>query len=249
MTNIEIGNRLADCRNEAGMSTDDVAAITGVTKGTVSRYENGKIDKIKLPVVESIARAIGVNPAWVVGKSDKKYEAPSLSISTDAQRIGALYDRATDRDRKLVDAVLEPYDDGTINAPPPSKIIPLFGTAAAAGPGEMDTGLPFEDYEVPADSPAIFAVRVSGDSMEPFFHDGQIILGTERKPQIGEIVVVMVNGALLVKQFITDGRNIFLRSLNRKRKDCDYDIWATGNDTVNCYGTIIMKKRPPLVEQ
>jgi len=129
------------------------------------------------------------------------------------------------------------------------KVIPLFPTAAAAGKGEIDTELPWEDYEVPADSKAEFAVRISGDSMEPLLNDGQIVLCTKERPDIGDVAIVMVNGALLVKQFITDGRNVYLRSINRKRKDCDYDIWESGNDTVICYGTVILKKRPPLVDQ
>ena len=33
----------------------------------------GKIDKIKLPVIESIARALGFLPEWIIGKTDKKY--------------------------------------------------------------------------------------------------------------------------------------------------------------------------------
>ena len=41
--------------------------------------------------------------------------------------------------------------------------------------------------------------------------------------------------------------NIYLRSLNRARKDCDYNIMATGNDTVKCFGTVIAE-RVPLVE-
>ena len=131
----------------------------------------------------------------------------------------------------------------------PQKIIPLFGSSFAAGsfePGTQDD--PFEDYEVDADSKAEFAIRVSGDSMEPELHDGEIALCTKRRPEIGEIVVCLVNGSFYVKQFITDGRNIYLRSVNRKRKDADLDIWHSGNDTVKCFGTVI-HKRIPLVQQ
>ena len=128
------------------------------------------------------------------------------------------------------------------------KIIPLFGTAAAAGPGEPDTGEPWEDYAVPADSRAEFAVRITGDSMEPELHSGQVAMCTKRRPVNGELAVLMVNGSLLCKQFITDRENIYLRSLNRARRDCDYDIWATGNDTVRCYGTVLHPP-VPLVEE
>ena len=70
------------------------------------------------------------------------------------------------------------------------------------------------------------------------------------RTQIGDVAVIMINGALVIKQFITDNyRNLYLRSLNRDRKDCDLDIMASGNDTVHVYGVVLLKKRPPLVDE
>ncbi len=70
MTNSEIGNRIKYARDLRNATLEDVAKKIGVTKSTVQRYETGKIATIKLPVVEAIAIALNVNPAWVVGKSD-----------------------------------------------------------------------------------------------------------------------------------------------------------------------------------
>lgn len=70
MTNIEIGKRIKYARDMRKVTLDDIAKKVGVAKSTVQRYENGKIESIKLPVVESIANALNVNPAWIVGKSD-----------------------------------------------------------------------------------------------------------------------------------------------------------------------------------
>ena len=248
MTNEQIGKRIEECRIERGMTVDEVASIVGINKSTVSRYENGTIRTIKIPVIESISRAIGVNPAWVIGKSPNKYEDEPQSVSSEGHQIGILFDRATSVDKMLTHSILDKYAD---KAPaPPQKLVPLFPTAAAAGKAEMDTGLPFEHFAVPADSPASFAVRVSGDSMEPVLHDGDVVLCVEREPQIGDVAVIMINGALVIKQFITDNyRNLYLRSLNRDRKDCDLDIMASGNDTVHVYGVVLLKKRPPLVDE
>ena len=140
-----------------------------------------------------------------------------------------------------------PVDEIPEALPVEDKIIPLFGTAAAAGPGEMDTGLPWEDYAVPADSPADFAIRISGDSMEPVLHDGQIALCAEKTPQIGDVAVMQVNGCMLVKQFIRDSfGNLYLRSVNRDRSATDVDVKASGNDTVLCFGTVLLPQRPAL---
>lgn len=171
---------------------------------------------------------------------------------TAKSEIESKYNALDDHGKALVDSVLDlefrRCAGVKAQIQPRKKIIPLFGVSFAAGPGEPDTEAPFEDYEVDADSKAEFAIRISGDSMEPELHDGEIALCTKRKPQIGEIVVCLVNGSFYVKQFITDGMNIYLRSVNRKRKDADLDIWHSGNDTVKCFGTVI-HKRIPLVQQ
>jgi len=171
-------------------------------------------------------------------------------LSSLERRLLSAYRKASPSDRQIIDNIVARYPVEEIDAAAPEKIIPLFGTAAAAGPGELDTGLPWEEYSVPADCPAAFAVRISGDSMEPILQDGQIALCAELTPQIGDVAVMMVNGCLLIKQFMADNYgNIYLRSLNRSRKDADLDIMASGNDTVTCYGIVILQKRPALVDQ
>lgn len=72
MDNIKIGKRIKEAREEKDMSLQDVAELTGVARSTIQRYEAGRIDKIKLPVIESIARSLGVRPDWIIGKTDNK---------------------------------------------------------------------------------------------------------------------------------------------------------------------------------
>lgn len=70
MGNKEIGLRIEQRRKSLGLTLDDVAQEIGVAKSTVQRYEKGTIEKIKLPVLEAIARVLSVNPAWLCYKSD-----------------------------------------------------------------------------------------------------------------------------------------------------------------------------------
>lgn len=79
MTNAEIGNRIKYARDLRDVTLDDIAKKVGVAKSTIQRYETGKITTIKIPVVESIAIALNVNPAWIVGKSEEM-ELPSQKV-------------------------------------------------------------------------------------------------------------------------------------------------------------------------
>ena len=69
MNPIEVGKRIKYARTNKNLTLDDIATKIGVAKSTVQRYEAGKIKSLKLPVLDSIAYAIGVNPAWLCGKS------------------------------------------------------------------------------------------------------------------------------------------------------------------------------------
>lgn len=91
MTNVEIGKRIKEARDIQKVTLDDVAKKVGVAKSTVQRYENGKIKNIKLPVVESIANALNVNPAWIVGKSNL-IEIPTQEIPKIMQYYTKLND-------------------------------------------------------------------------------------------------------------------------------------------------------------
>ncbi len=91
MTTAEIGNRIKYARDLRGATLDDIAKKVGVTKSTIQRYENGKINTIKVPVVESIAMALNVNPSWIVGKSNDM-ELPTQKIPEIAQYYEMLND-------------------------------------------------------------------------------------------------------------------------------------------------------------
>ena len=91
ITNAEIGKRIKYARDLRNATLDDIAKKVGVTKSTIQRYEAGKITTIKLPVVESIAIALNVNPAWVVGKSGEM-ELPSQKVPKIMQYYEKLND-------------------------------------------------------------------------------------------------------------------------------------------------------------
>jgi len=236
--------RIDSLCKQHGISGYRLCKDINISPNTLTELRKGRRDGISGKNLVKISKYFNVPVAYLVGEQDVVENATAVS-SGDARLISA-YHRASPADRAIIDNIVDRYADAEPVVQ--MKVVPLFGTAAAAGPGEFDTGLPWEDYEVPQDSAAEFAVRISGDSMSPELEDGQIALCVKRRPAIGDLAVMMVNGSMLVKQFITDNYNIYLRSLNRKRKDCDYDIMGSGNDTVLCFGIVLVDHKIPLVD-
>ena len=56
------------------MTLQQVADAVGITKSTVQRYEQGAIDRPRVPVVQSIAAALEVPAAWLMGESDEQMD-------------------------------------------------------------------------------------------------------------------------------------------------------------------------------
>lgn len=101
----------------------------------------------------------------------------------------------------------------------PLRTIPLQLYPVSAGPGNFLDDENYEDIQVGEDVPASadFAVRVSGDSMEPLLHKNQIIyVHRQETLESGEYGIFFLNGEAYVKRFLKDETGTWLISLNRK---------------------------------
>ena len=87
MEYMEIGARMKKRRMELNVSAAALAERLSLSKATIHRYENGDIKNIKLPVVESIARELRVNPMWLIGKSDKMVDGKEDDFLTMLDRL------------------------------------------------------------------------------------------------------------------------------------------------------------------
>ena len=180
---------------------------------------------------------------------DRSYNISSTHcFSSESLKIARRWSALDECGRYTVDAVIGAEETRMASAIKPereTRIIPLIGNSFAAGIGEPDFGNALEEYEIDLGETADFAVRVNGKSMEPYFHDGQIVLGIKGSPKIGDIVAIMVDGAFYIKQFVVDNYgNLYLLSLNRDYPDVE--VKHSAGSTVCCFGIIKTKKRIPL---
>lgn len=117
--------------------------------------------------------------------------------------------------------------------------IDLCSLPASAGTGvQLDDSytVPLRIAHTPLADRANYAVRVSGNSMEDTFYDGDIVL-VETCPEVavGEIGIFIVNDQGYIKQ---RGKNRLI-SLNPKSKD----VYFHEGDVVYCRGRVLGKAK------
>lgn len=82
--------RIIDLMKEKSMTQQELAARTGMTVGTLSRFLCGKIDKLSADNVISIARIFQVSTDFLLGESNDRgrinYDIGELGLSVQAAR-------------------------------------------------------------------------------------------------------------------------------------------------------------------
>ena len=104
----------------------------------------------------------------------------------------------------------------------PKRSLPLYSLAVSAGTGQFLDGEDYEMVEVGQEVPdgSNFGVRVAGDSMEPRFHNGQIIwVRQQRSLMTGEIGIFLYDGNAYLKQLVAGDGRVALHSLNPRYAD------------------------------
>ena len=99
----------------------------------------------------------------------------------------------------------------------PLRSLPLYSIGVSAGTGQFLDGEDYEMVEVGPEVPegANFGVRVTGDSMEPRFHDGQTVwVRQQRSLMTGEIGIFLYDGSAYLKQLVAKQDRMALHSLN-----------------------------------
>lgn len=76
---MKIGERIKERRKELGMSVEDLAERLGKNRATVYRYENAEIEKLPSTILSSLASALKVTPAYLMGWESDNIEEYGLS--------------------------------------------------------------------------------------------------------------------------------------------------------------------------
>jgi phage repressor protein C with HTH and peptisase S24 domain len=115
----------------------------------------------------------------------------------------------------------------------PSRRIPLIGLAQAGSSGYFDDGgYPvgggWDEISLPeVGDPNAYALEISGDSMEPVFRDGDIVIISPSAPvRRGDRVVVRTKGGeVMAKELLRQSaKRVELASLNPAHPNYSFDL-------------------------
>ena len=104
-----IAQRVADLRRESGMSYQELADATGLSKSTLQRYETGDIKNIPLSKLKSLASALNVSPAELMGWEDVELSDNDLFRNRMQAEYGALFDlveKADEKQRQQIETIV-----------------------------------------------------------------------------------------------------------------------------------------------
>ncbi len=248
---MSFGSQLRARREALKLSRADLAQMLGVSLSAIGNYENdGSFPKTEYLV--KLFDTLKTEPNVLFADY---FRAGELAL-TEAERELVQKCRAlSPTGRRTVYAVADAlcaYRDElleTLGEESKPRFIPLYRSPAAAGFAAPVCGEDF-DY-IPADENvprgADFAVRISGDSMEPHIADGSVVYVNHDPLESGDVGIFCVDGEMVCKQYHHDALGItYLFSLNRARAAADLVFPRDSGRSLVCFGRVILPRRYPL---
>lgn len=245
---MSFGQRLRERRKELGLSQGELAKALGVSLSAVSNYENG-LNAMREDVLLRLFRVLDVEPNYMYQDA---YSGEGFTCSVEEERLVKAYRslRLTGKQalwnvaESLTAYQAELEEDGPEEG---VRQIPLYRSPAAAGYASPVFGEDFDYIDVGGEVPrgAEFAVRIQGDSMEPYIHDGSVAYVNRDPMSNGDVGIFCVDGEMLCKQYVRDPLGIvYLFSLNRARADADVVLPRDSGRTFVCFGRVLLPSRP-----
>ncbi|HEW8049739.1 phage transcriptional repressor [Streptococcus pneumoniae] len=220
-----LGSSIKEVRKSKKLTQKKLAELTGFKQNTISNHENGnrQLDEKDIRIY---AQALEVSPQYLFDLA----KPSSIEIIPTTSPIQTIYDELEPpRQGKVLNYAKRQLDEQEneeetkINEV--SEVIRLYSYdyydhPASAGTGQYLNDVRVERIELPVDVDADFVIPIKGDSMEPDYHDGDLVfIQTSVDLNDGVIGVFNYNGDAYIKQLVIDEDQAYLHSLNPEYKD------------------------------
>ena len=235
-----IGRRIKEARENLGLTQNELAERVGITASAITNYEK-ETSHPKESIMYKLIEILNVDANYLfqdVVKINYQFEA-----NFSEQEIIKKYRVLDEHGKSLIDLVLNSEYERCTTVPEipqeATRIINYYYRLASAGSGQIVFDMPpTESIEIP-DIPGYkhvdYAIGVNGNSMEPVFNDGDVLLvQMTEEIEPGEIGIFIVDGQSYVKKL----GNGELISLN---KGCD-NVELTPDS--KCVGRVITSLPP-----
>lgn len=212
-------SRLKARKAELGMTNEQLAAASGVPMGTLSKLLAGMNDSPKLGNLVALCQTLELSLDYAVyGKPENTH---NYTLSPEEISFIEQYRALDTRGRDTVTLLLQKeseYAPRRQAEPAPAaashravrlgqpdvrpRMLPLFDLPVSAGTGAYLDESTARQIQVPAEASAAadFALRISGNSMEPRYHDRDLLL-VQRTDHVdeGEVGIFVLDGEGYVK--------------------------------------------------
>ena len=224
------GEKIKEARLAQNLNQEELAERIGSKYRSVSTWENGTA-KPDYPTLIRLCEVLKTSPNHLLGFD--------LSVDTPSLAEWAILHKYRDIDeigKEAVSAVLD-AEYRRVAKPKKARLLRLdfYNYPASAGTGNfLETERPDEILvkECSEAEDADYVIPISGDSMEPTYHDGdKVFVEKCDSVEIGEIGIFIVNGEAYIKEL----GNKCLISHNEAYKP----IKLGSSDSIYCCGRVL----------
>ena len=221
-------NNLNFYMEKKGIDRNTLCADLNLKYTTVRDWLKG-ITYPRIGKIELLANYFNINKSDLIeNKATTTQPSDSLldAITNTAMQLNTENKKTVLRtSEELLETQMSKTDTEETQPTEVSEIIQLYSYdyydhPVSAGTGQYLNDVRVERIELPVDVDADFVIPIKGDSMEPDYHDGDLVfIQTSVELNDGVIGVFNYNGDAYIKQLVIDKDQAYLHSLNPEYKD------------------------------
>ena len=204
---MSVGSRIKEARESLGLSRSELAKKINVSLSAISNYEND-ISSPKETALFALIKALKIDANYIYQDMIlDNYLKVSLTENHLIQKYRKLDNYSQKAVNSLIDIELQRQDDiikENIMPYENIKKIPLYPQLVSAGTGQyVVDDIPADTIDVDGNiyRTATYAITVSGDSMQPTYYNGDIlIVDRQSVPDDNEVGIFIVDGMGYVKR-------------------------------------------------
>lgn len=234
---MDFKQHLSDLLVQNNHSQAELARFVGVKNNTVNDWIN-KGTSPKIENLYRIAEFFDISFDNLFTNS----ETSSDSLSEDEAELLKYYKQLPENEKNRLigraEAIADMYAEAAPEPVPPMIVIKHSMYKVSAGTGErLSDSDDWDEIEIP-DTPearrADFCLTIYGNSMEPVYYDGDIVLVKQQNAvERGQIGIFIIEGSGYIKKFGGDR----LISLNDQYDDIMFSEYDP--DDIRCSGLVI----------